>query len=71
MIFALFVVAINREFHSTVLALDSVPVGQHQMTVGSGSAAQQLTVPVAKGKVTLIWVSQLGGRGVHMVKMIS
>ena len=50
---------------------DSVPVGQHQMTVGSGSAAQQLTVPVAKGKVTLIWVSQLGGRGVHMVKMIS
>ena len=50
---------------------DSVPVGQHQMTVGSGSAAQQLTVPVAKGKVTLIWVSQLAGHGVHMVKMIS
>ena len=50
---------------------DSVPVGQHQMLVGSGSAAQQITVPVAKGKVTLIWVSQLGGHGVHMVKMIS
>lgn len=49
----------------------SVPAGNHAIAVGQGTAMQQLSVPVAKGKVTLVWVNQLGANIVSMVKMIS
>ncbi len=49
----------------------SLPVGQHSVMIGSGATAQTIAVPVTKGKVTLVWVSQLGSRAVHMVKVIS
>ncbi len=50
---------------------NALPAGQHTVTIGSGATAQTIAVPVTKGKVTLVWVSQLGSRAVHMVKVIS
>lgn len=49
----------------------TVPAGNHAIAVGQGTAMQQLSVPVVKGKVTLVWVNQLGANIVSMVKMIS
>lgn len=46
---------------------NSVPAGQHSITIGSGPAAQTIAVPVTKGKVTLVWVSQLGSQNWRMV----
>jgi uncharacterized protein len=49
----------------------SARAGSHTLTIGSGATQQQLSVPVSPGKVTLVWVNQLGVNIVSMVKMIS
>lgn len=49
----------------------TLPAGNHAIAVGEGAALQQLSVPVVKGKVTLVWVHQLGAHLASMVKTIT